>query len=93
MGFIEFLPVMVYILLIVLLIILIVLGIKVIIVVDKTEKLMTDIQEKVSSFNSIFSLINLTSEKLTLGVTSIIDTVINLVNKIFRKRKGESDYE
>lgn len=92
MTFMEFLPMIVYILLIVLLIILIILGIKVIIVVDKTDKLMTDIQDKVSSFNSVFTLINLTSEKLTNGVTTIIENIINLINKLFKKRK-DNDYE
>ena len=62
-------------------------------VVDRTEKLMDDIQNKVSSFDSVFSLINLTSEKLTCGITSVIDTVIGLVSKIFNKRKGEKEYE
>ena len=55
MTLMEFLPMAVYILLIVLLIILIILGIKLIIVVDRTEKLMDDIQNKVSSFDSVFS--------------------------------------
>ena len=92
MTFMEFLPMAVYILLIVLLIILIILGIKVIMVVDKTDKLMSDIQNKVSSFNAVFSLIDITSEKLTCGLTSIVDFCINLTNKIFKKRK-DNDYE
>ena len=93
MTFMELLPIIVYILLIVLLIVLIVLGIKLIMVVDKTDKLMTDIQEKVDSFNTIFSLISLTSDKLSNGINSIIDTVVNLFKKFIKKRKGEEDYE
>ena len=92
MTFMEFLPGIVYILLIVLLIVLIVLGIKLIIIVDKTDKLVTDIQDKVSSFNTVFSIISLTSNKLTNGITTIVDGIINLFNKWFNKRKDE-DYE
>lgn len=93
MTFMELLPMLVYILLIVLLIVLIVLGIKLIIVVDKTDKLMTDIQEKVSSFNTVFSLISLTSDKLSNGINTIIEKIVNLFSKLFNKRKGEENYE
>ena len=92
MTFVELLPMIVYILLIVLLIVLIVLGIKLIMVVDKTDKLMADIQEKVSSFNTVFSLISLTSDKLTSGITTIVDNIIGLFKRIFNKRE-EEDYE
>ena len=92
MTFMEFLPGIVYILLIVLLVVLIVLGIKLIIIVDKTDKLVTDIQDKVSSFNTVFSIISLTSNKLTNGISSIVDGIINLFNKWFNKREDE-DYE
>ena len=91
MTFIEFLPALVYILLIVLLIVLIILGIKLIIVVDKTEKLMNDIQNKVSSFNTVFSLISLTSDKLTNGLSCVVDWIINSFNKLFNKRKEEDN--
>ena len=91
MTFMEFLPGIVYILLIVLLIVLIVLGIKLIIIVDKTDKLVTDIQDKVSSFNTVFSIISLTSNKLTNGISTIVDGIINLFNKWFNKRKDEED--
>lgn len=92
MTFMEILPMIIYLLLIVLLIILIVLGIKIIIVVDKTDKLLTDVQDKVSSFNGVFKLIDLTSEKISVGVSTIIENIIRLVNKLFKKRKDD-DYE
>lgn len=92
MTFMEILPMIIYLLLIVLLIILIVLGIKIIFVVDKTDKLLSDVQEKVDSFNGVFKLIDMTSEKISIGVSAIIENIISLVNKIFRKRKDE-DYE
>lgn len=92
MNIVEMLPIFVNILLIILLIILIILGIKLILVVDKTDKLLVDVQDKVNSFNGIFKLIDLTSAKLSIGITNLIEGIINLINKIF-KRKKEDEYE
>ena len=92
MTFMEILPMIIYILLIVLLVILIVLGIKLIFVVDKTDKLLRDVQEKVSSFNGIFKLIDMTGEKISIGVSTIVESIISLINRLFRKRK-DNDYE
>lgn len=92
MNIVEMLPIFVNILLIILLIILIILGIKLILVVDKTDNLLVDVQDKVNSFNGIFKLIDLTSAKLSIGITSLIEGIINLINKIF-KRKKEDEYE
>ena len=89
MTFMEFLPILVYLLVIVLLIVLIVLGIRLISVVTKTEKLLDDVQSKVSSLDNIFSIIDFTSAKLTTGVTSIIDTVVGFIKKVLKKRKDE----
>ena len=92
MTFMEILPMIVYILLIVLLIILIVLGIKLIFVVDKTDKLLVDVQNKVDSFNGVFKLIDMTGEKISIGVSTIVESIISLINKLFRRRKDD-DYE
>lgn len=92
MTFMEMLPMIIYLLLIVLLIILIVLGVKLIFVVDKTDKLLADIQTKVDSFNGVFKLIDMTSEKISIGVSTVVESIISFVNKLFRKRK-DNDYE
>lgn len=93
MNIIDILPVIIYILLIVLLIILIILGIKIIMVINKTDKLIVDVQNKVDSFNGVFKLIDLTSEKLSMGITVIAEWLIGLINKIFKKRKENDEYE
>ena len=87
------LQIITYILVIILLIVLIVLGIRMIFVVDKTDKLVTDIQEKISSFDSVFRFIDFTSDKLTSGVSSLIESIVGLINKVFKKRKEEREYE
>lgn len=92
MTFMEILPMIVYILLIVLLVVLIVLGIKLIFVVDKTDKLLVDVQNKVDSFNGVFKLIDMTGEKISIGVSTIVESIISLINKLFRRRKDD-DYE
>lgn len=92
MTFMELLPMIIYILLIILLIILIILGIKVIMVVNKTDKLLLDIQQKVDSFNGVFKLIDMAGEKINIGVSAIVESIISLINRLFRKRK-DNDYE
>ena len=87
----EFLPMIIYLLLIVLLIILIILGIKLIFVVDKTDKIITDVEEKINTFNPVFKLLDLTSAKLTNGITSIVEAIINLINKIFKRKEEIED--
>lgn len=93
MTFMEILPMIIYILLIILLIILIILGIKVIFVVDKTDKLVEDVNNKINTFNPVFKLIDLTSSKLTNGISSIVESIISLINKLFKRKEEEDDYE
>lgn len=93
MTFAEILPIITYILVIVLLIVLIVLGIKLIFVVDKADKFITDIQRKLGSFDTVFKLIDLTSEKLTYGVSNLIESIVGFINRLFKKRKEEREYE
>lgn len=87
----EFLPIVIYVLVIVLLIILIVMGIKLLKVISKTDKLLTDVQDKVNSFNGIFRIIDVAGDKLSMGVTWITDCIISLINKFFKKRKEEEE--
>lgn len=93
MTFTEFLPIMVNLLLIALLIILIILGIRLISVVNRTDKLLDDVQKKVSSFDNVFKIIDVTSAKLTTGVYSIVDTVVGFIKKVFKKGKDDEYYE
>ena len=93
MTFMELLPMIIYILLIILLIILILLGIKLIFIVDKTDKLIEDVNDKINTFNPVFKLIDLTSSKLTTGITSIVESTISLINKLFKRKEEDDDYE
>lgn len=89
------LPIFIYALLIVLLVIGIILGIKLIITVDKVNKIMDDVSEKLSLLDNAFNLLRGVSDKVTLISSKVTDFALSIVNKIgnIRKRKDEDDYE
>ncbi len=87
------LPIVVYFLLIILLVIVIILGIKLIITLDKINKVADNIQEKIDSLNHVFGLVNFASEKLGYLSNKIIDSVLSVVNKIFGLKNGKDDDE
>lgn len=86
----TFLPLIIYILLIILLTIGIILGIKTIITMTKVEKVVDNVNEKVESLNSIFNLIDFTTDKIATFTDKIVDVAGNLFSKLlFRKKKGK----
>ncbi len=93
MTFAEILPIIIYILLIIFLIVLIVIGIKLFPVIDKLEKLMDNVDEKINTLNPVFKLIDVTSNSLTSGITNIIEHMISLIKKLFKKKEEDEDYE
>ena len=86
------LPTLLYIFGIILLIVLIILGIRTIELLDKINRLTDDDSEKVSSLDNLFSVIDKTTDGISLISDKIISTVsgfiINLVN---RKRKDDEN--
>lgn len=92
----EFLPIVVYILLIIILIIGIILGIKLIITMDKVEKVVDDVNEKVQSLNGFFSLIDFTTDKIALFSDVVVGALSSGISKIFGlfgKKKEGKKYE
>ena len=92
----EFLPIIVYILLIVILIIGIVLGIKLIITMDKVEKVVDDVNDKIQSLNGFFSIIDFTTDKIALFSDALVGFLSNGISKIFgiyskKKKEGKKD--
>ena len=82
-----FLQLMLYILGSILLIVLIVLGIKLIITMNKIENVVDDINGKVRSLNGIFSVIDMTTDKLALLSDKTISFISDIIKKLFIKRK------
>lgn len=89
----NFLPLVIYILIIVALVVLIVLGIKAIITMDKVDKIVDSVSSKVESLNSIFNIIDFTSDKITSLVEKTVDFFSNLLSKIWYKKSIKEEEE
>ena len=85
----ENLQIVLYVLGSILLLVLIILGIKLIITMDKVNKLVDNINTKVNSLNGLFSVIDFTTNKLTMVSDKIADAVTSLIKKIFNRKKEE----
>ena len=84
----EVLPVILYILGSVLLVALIVLTIKLIITMNKIEKVVDNISVKVHTLDELFNVIGLITGKVTSLTDKVVDNIALLVEKVF-KRKGD----
>ncbi len=87
----EVLPIIVYILGSILLVVLIILGIKLIIAIDKVDKTVDNINSKVESLNGLFSIIDFTTTKITSISDRVVEIVTSFVQKVFSKKKEESE--
>ncbi len=93
----EFLPLLIYILLIFILLVGIILGIKTIITLDKVDKIIDDVQDKVRTLNGFFHIIDYATDKIALATDKVVDGIAGLIGKVlFKKNKNkkkESDDE
>ena len=83
----SFLPIIIYVLLIVLLVVGIILGIKSIITINKVEKVVDDVNEKVESLKGFFQIVDFTTDKIVTMTDRIVDAVSSVVSKIFFRKK------
>lgn len=86
----DFLPIVIYILLIIILIVGIILGIRLIIVLGKTSRLVDDIKEKVHSLDGVFSVIDTATDKIVLVTDKVIEVIMSFITKLFLKPKEET---
>ena len=87
----EVLPVILYILGSVLLVALIVLTIKLIITMNKLEKVVDNITVKVKTLDQLFQVIGLVTGKITKVTDRVVDSVALLVEKLFKKKGDKLD--
>lgn len=87
------LPIILYILGSILLIILIILGVKMIITMNKIENVVDDVDQKVQKLNGLFSIIDVTTDRLSLVSDRVIDFISMVVSKLFRHKKKEKEEE
>lgn len=87
----ELLPVILYILGSVLLTTLIVLTIKLIITMNKIEKVVDNISVKVKTLDELFNVVGLITGKVTALTDKVVDNIALLVEKIFKKKGDKID--
>lgn len=87
----EVLPVILYILGSVLLVALIVLTIKLIITMNKIEKVVDNITVKVKTLDELFNVIGMVTGKFTAVTDRIVDSIASLLEKIFKRKEDKID--
>lgn len=85
----QILPIIIYILLIILLVLLIIIILRAMKTVQKIDTVVENVNEKVNSLNTFFGIIDLTTDKLTIMGSRIIDLISNFISKVFKKNKDE----
>ena len=89
------LPVLLYVAGIILLVVLTVLGIRLIQVLNKVERVVDNVEDKVNSLNTIFDVVGRATDTLALVGDSVVNGIVSVVTRFFNKRfnKEEDNYE
>ena len=85
----DFLPIVIYVLLIIVLIIGIVLAIKCLIALDKVEKVVDNVNEKVRALDGLFHIIDTTTDKIVLVTDKVVELLLQLRTYSHQKRKAK----
>lgn len=85
----EVLQIIIYFLLIIILVVGIILGIKSIKTMNKVEKVVDDVNNKVQTLNGFFNIVDFTTDKIVLLTDRIVDLISSGLTKIFKKKKNE----
>ena len=83
----TYLPIIIYILLCILIVLLIVICVKVLRSINKVEKIIDDVDTKVKSINGVFHVMDNLTDKLSVIVEGISDSIVGVVKAISNKRK------
>lgn len=89
----EVFPVVIYGLLVALLILLIVLIVKVMHTVDRTNRILDDIESKTKSLNGLFHVIDGVTDSLAVFSDTLVSGITNIASKIFSRRKKRKEKE
>ena len=84
-------PVILYTLGAILLIVLIILCLKVIGTLKKVDKVVDDVENKVGKLDGVFSIIDKSTDAVSLVSDKIIDLVSSAVMKIFSRKKNKKE--
>lgn len=87
------LPVLLYMAGIILLIVLIILGIRLIQILNKVDRVVDNVEEKVNSFNLAFDVISKATDTLAVVGDSVVGAIAGGISRMFNKKnKKEEDY-
>ena len=89
----QALQVILYLLGSILLVVLIILGIKLIITMNKIELVVDDINGKVKKLNGLFSIIDVTTDRLAMLSDKVVDGVSLVIRKLFSRNKRKDTDE
>ena len=87
----EFLTILLYVLGSILLVILIILGVKLINTMNKVNVIVDDINKKVSSLDGLFSMIDMTTDKLSLLSDRLVDGITFIIKKLFKPKNRKEE--
>ena len=86
------LPVILYIVAIILLIVLIFVGLRLIKILDKVDRVVDNVEEKINTFDSALSVMKRTADGIANISDSFIFGISSTISKVFRKFKKEDKY-
>jgi uncharacterized protein YoxC len=89
----TFLPIVIFILLIILLIIGIILGIRAIQTLNKVDKVVDDVNDKVQSLNGFFNIIDFTTDKIVSITDKVVEGISGLIGSVFKRKHTSKDEE
>ena len=87
------LPIIIYFLLIILIIIGIILGVRAIQTLNKVDKVVDDVNDKVQTLNGFFNLVDFATDKVVSITDKVVDGVSGLIGNIFKKKDKDEDEE
>lgn len=85
------LPTILYILGAILLVTLIILTIKLIITMNKIEKVVDNITVKVKTLDSLFEMVGLVTGKFTTITDKVVDSIALLIERIFKGKEDKNE--
>ena len=86
----DFLPLMIYILLIIIIIVGIILGIKTIIILDKVDQVLDNVKSKLDTLNGFFHIMDYATDKFALATDKQVDKITSFFGKmLFHKKKNK----
>ena len=85
----TFLPIVIYFLLIILLIV----GIRSIQTLNKVDKVVDDVNDKVQSLNGFFNLVDFTTDKIVSLTDKVVDGISGLIGNVFKRKHTSEDEE